>query len=342
MLKAILTVFVFASAGLAQSFPGGPVSLLQSKDLNLFLSPVQVRPADGFYLEAGALGRDVVPHAPLSSLTITKVVQEVDLTFTVTDHRGHFVRNLTPSDFTIRDNGASPERLTYFERQSELPLRLAIVVDSSDSVTFVFDYEKKVAAAFIKRILRRGSDLALAIGFNQEVRLVQDLTGDNNLLSRAIRQLGGGGQTALYDAVSAASQQLARVKDTQTARRAIILITDGEDNSSHVNLEQAEELAQRNECTVHVVSTNPATGRALEPSDRAMKELSQVTGGNFLHADTEQALEIAFSKIDKELRSQYLISYKPSNVSRDGSFHQLVVLGPEKLRIHHRAGYFAR
>jgi VWFA-related protein len=264
----------------------------------------------------------------------------VNLTFTVTDHHGHFVRNLAPSDFTIFDNGEPPERITYFERQSELPLRVAIVIDSSDSVAYAFNAEKESAAAFLKRILRRSSDLALVMGFNQDVWLVQGLTSDNDLLSHAIRKLSSGGQTAIYDAVSAASQELAKVRDTQPARRAIILITDGEENGSRINLEQAEEDAQRSECAVYVIRINPG-GRDLDQSDRAMKELSEVTGGNFLDLRTED-VTTAFSRIYKELRSQYWISYKPASVSPDGSFHRLVVLGPKKLRVHHRDGYFAR
>jgi VWFA-related protein len=153
--------------------------------------------------------------------------------------------------------------------------------------------------------------------------------------------LPSGGYTAVYDAVSAASQELAKVKDTQTVRRVIILITDGEDNSSHIKLEEAEEVAQRNECAVYVMSINRETDH-LEQADRAMKELSEVTGGNFLRARTGEEVTTAFFDIDRELRSQYLISYKPASVSPDGSFHRLVILGPKKLRFHHRDGYFAK
>jgi VWFA-related protein len=216
-----------------------------------------------------------------------------------------------------------------------------MVIDSSNSVAYAFKDEKQSAAAFLKHILRRGSDLALVMGFNREVRLVQEPAGDNYLLSQAIQKLQIGGETAIYDAVSAASQQLANLRDKQRVRRAIILITDGEDNSSHINLEQAEEIAQRSECAIYVMSVNLAVS-SLEESDRAMKELSEVTGGNFLHVRTKEGVTSAFSKIDKELRSQYLITYKPASVSPDGSFHQLVVQGPKKLRMHHRNGYFAR
>jgi VWFA-related protein len=337
MVKTIFILLVLASGGLAQSSSDRPSSLDHARDVG-FSGPDQMRQAESVYSEAGALAGNVVSSKPPSLPTIRKEVQEVNLTFTVTDHHDHFVRNLAASDFTILDNGEAPRRITYFESQSELPLRVAIVIDSSDSVTYAFDLEKQSAAAFLKRIMRQTSDLALVVGFNQEVRLAQELANDRHILFQAIKTLRSGGETAIYDAVSAASQELAKLRETQTARRAIILITDGEDNRSHVTLKQMEEIVQRNECAVYVMSISLERGRN---SDQQMKELSEVTGGNFFHARAED-LTSAFSKIDKELRSQYVVSYRPASVSPDGSFHQLVVLGPQKLRIRHRDGYFAK
>ena len=333
MVKTIFTLLVFASSSFAQSSSGETSSMPYSQGAEFSLSPSQMR---------GALASNVVQPEPVFLPIVKAEVQEVNLTFTVTNHRGHFVRNLEPSDFTIQDNGEPPQRITHFESQSELPLRLAIVIDRSNSVAYRFNDEKRSAAFFLDHILRRTSDLALVIGFNQEVGIVQEFTDDNKLLFHAIRKLRIGGDTAIYDAVSAASQQMARVRETQPVRRAIILITDGEDNSSHINLKQAEEDAQREECTVYVMSLNPEEGRDLPPSDLAMMELSEVTGGKLFRVGAEGGLENAFSNIDKELRSQYLISYKPASVRPDGSFHRLVVFGPKKLRVHHPAGYFAR
>jgi VWFA-related protein len=341
MVKTILTLLVLASAGLAQSSSDETSSMPYSQDVNFSLGPFQMVGAEIFQSEGGALASSVVRPEPVSLSIIRAEVQEVNLAFTVTNHRGHFVRNLGPSDFMIQDNGEPPERITHFESQSELPLRLAIVIDRSDSVAYAFKDIRRSAAFFLENILRRTSDLAFVMGFNQEVRIVQEPANDIRLLSQAIRTLPSGGDTAIYDAVSAACQQLAKVRDTQTVRRVIILITDGEDNSSHIDLEQAEEVAQRNECAVYVVSINAGIDRELERADRAMRELSEVTGGNFIRVRAD-GLTTPFSNIDKELRSQYLISYKPANVRPDGSFHRLVVFGPKKLQIHHRDGYFAR
>ncbi len=337
MVKAIFTLLVLASAGLAQSSSDGPLSVHHSTYANFSLTPAQMRQAESLDSEAGPLASNVVPSLP----TISKDVQEVNLTFTVTDHRGHFVRNLTPSDFTIHDNGELPERLTYFESQAELPLRLALVIDTSESMASEFNEEKRAATAFLRKTLRPASDLALIIDFNQQVRLTQGLTSNSKMLSHAIRTLRNGGETAIYDAVSAASQQLAKIQDTLTSRRAIILITDGEENQSHINLQELTDIVLRNDCSVYILIVDVAF-RNLDQSFRLMKELAQATGGDVLRARSEEGLESAFSKISKEFRSQYLISYKPASVTPDGSFHRLVVSGPKKLRVHHRDGYFAR
>ncbi|HSZ60950.1 MAG TPA: VWA domain-containing protein [Terriglobales bacterium] len=345
MVKTIFTLLVFAAAGWALS-SDETSSMSYSQDVNLFLSSGMAG-AEIFQSEGSALASSVFPPDPVSLPIIRAEVQEVSLILTVTDRHGHFVRNLMPSDFTIHDNGEQPEKVTNFESQSELPLRLAIVIDRSDSAAYALSQQKRSAAAFLKRILRRDSDLGLIIGFNQDVQLVQEPANDAELLSHAIQTLRSGGETAIYDAVAAACQQLAKVRDTQPVRRVIILMTDGEDNRSHIDLEQAEEVAQRNECVVYVInisylmSINAGIDSELQQADRAMKELSEVTGGNFLRVRAE-GLSTSFVNIEKELRSQYLISYKPAHVRPDGSFHRLVVLGPKKLRIHHRDGYFAR
>lgn len=340
MGKTIFILLVLISSGLAQAAPDELPSVHHFQGEDPLPSAAQIR--EGKSLSGSVSLTSTAPSVPVSSPSIKTQVQEVNLTFTVTDRHAHFVRNLAPSDFTIQDNGEPPAKITYFESQSELPLRLAVVVDTSDSVSFALNNEKRSAARFLKRVLRPTSDLALIIGFNEEVRLVQELVSDNRLLSHAIRQLPSGGSTAIYDAVSAASQLLASVKETQTVRRAIILITDGEDNRSHIKLEEAEEIARRNECTVYVMSISLLPDPDREESDRAMKELSDVTGGSFLRVLNEEGVIMAFSDIEDGLRSQYLMSYRPARTSPDGSFHRLVLSGPKKLRVHHRDGYFAR
>ena len=279
---------------------------------------------------------------PTPVLTIHKQVHEVNLIVTVTDHRGRLVHDLTSSDFNIQDNGELPKRITHFERQTNLPLRIAFVVDTSSSIAETFLVEEKTAGLFLKRNLRPASDLALVIGFANKPRLAQSPTKDTSLLSQTIRNLKVGGETAIYDAVSVAARELGKFNDLEPTRRIIILITDGEDNVSHIDLQQAVEAAQRNECFVYVLSTNIDVSSEAESAERAMKRLSQATGGNLLRANTGHNLKKAFSDLEKDLRSQYAIGYTPANFFPDGSFHRLAVQGPKKLRIYYREGYFAR
>jgi VWFA-related protein len=276
------------------------------------------------------------------ALTIRKQVQEVNLVVTVTNHRGRLVRDLKSSDFNIQDNGELPRRITYFERQANLPLRIALVVDTSSSIAESFVVEEKTAGLFLTRSLRPGSDLALVIGFASKSRVAQPATNDAKLLSRTIRGLTVGGETAIYDAISVAARELGKMNDSQPTRRVIILISDGEDNVSHIDLQQAVETAQRNDCFVYVLSTNIDVSSEAESAERAMKRLSEATGGNLLRANTGNSLVKAFSELEKELRSQYAIGYTPASLAPNGSFHRLVVQGPKKLRIHYREGYFAR
>lgn len=276
------------------------------------------------------------------AVTIRKQVHEVNLVVTVTDHRGHLVRNLRSSDFVIEDNGELPKRITHFDRQANLPLRIAVAVDTSSSIAESFLVEAKTASLFLTHSLRPGSDSAVVIGFANKSRVVQPATDDAKLLSRTIRGLHVGGETAIYDAVSAAAGELGKINDPQPARRVIILITDGEDNVSHIDLQQAVEAAQRNDCFIYVLTTNRDTRSEAEAAESAMRRLSEATGGDFLRADTQDNLEKAFSELEKELRSQYDIGYTPANFAPDGSFHRLVVQGPKKLRIYCREGYFAR
>jgi len=276
-----------------------------------------------------------------SVLTVKKEVREVNLILTVTDHRRHFVRNLTQAQITIQDNGQPPERITYFESQTNLPLRVALVIDSSNSVFYCFNFEKHAAETFLRHVLRSTSDVALVIGFNEQARVAQGPTSDYHLLSRAIKRVVPGGETAIYDAVALASRELGGINDTQPSRRAVILITDGDDNSSQMTLQHAGEIAEQNESIIYVLDTSReyfAGGTAK----RAMKQLSEITGGQYLRADNEDRIESAFSKIEAELRSQYAIGYKPANTRPDGAFHQISVLAPKKVVVRHRQGYFAK
>jgi len=275
--------------------------------------------------------------------TFRKQVDEVNVIFTVTNKHGHFVHNLNENDMAVLDNDQPPEKITYFQSQTDLPLRVALVIDSSDSITNRFAFERKSALAFLRRILRPNSDLGLVIGFNQQVHVTQTATGDLSLLAHGLRELHPNGETAIYDAVMVACQHLSKLKDNQPSRRVIILITDGEDNRSHIGLQQAVDAALHADTVVYVLSTNPEYSIDLaEQGDKDMKEMSEATGGRLLRAADEDGVTGSFVKLEKELRSQYALGYKPATTHADGLFHRLTLLGPRKLKVFHRLGYFAR
>jgi VWFA-related protein len=275
--------------------------------------------------------------------TLRKQVQEVNLLVTVTNKKGEVVDSLGQGDLTILDNDRLPERITYFQSQTDLPLRVAVVVDTSDSITNRFRFETDAASIFLKQILRPSSDLALVEAFNQDVKLVQPLTSNTGLLTQGLSKLQPKGETSIYDAVVRACKELSHAKDTQPLRRAIILITDGEDNRSRVGEKEAIETALRAETTIYVLSTNAKVeSRFAADAMKAMQNLAESTGGHLLRADGDKRVASAFRRLEIELRTQYAIGYKPPTSAPDGLFHRLTVLGPKKLRIYHRQGYFAR
>ena len=279
----------------------------------------------------------VLPAAP----TIVKRVDEVNLLLSVTNHKGRFVQDLNPSDLVISDNGEPPDKITYFQRQTDLPLRVALVVDTSDSVTYRFAFERRSGEAFLQGILRPESDLAMVVSFNQLPALAQPATSDFSKLSKAIQSLTSGGETSVYDAVAFAADQLLAVSDLEPVRRVIVLVTDGADNRSHISLVQAAEHALRAESVIYVVNTNPLV---LTPgdkeNDRNLRYLADATGGSALQGTSESEVAKSFLKIQQELRSQYAVAYRPHHLIGGLLFRTIRILGPKGMRIRYRAGYY--
>lgn len=282
------------------------------------------------------------PGAPLPAPpTIFKRVDEVNLLLSVTNRRGRFVRDLSPSDLAISDNGEPPDKITYFQRQTDLPLRVALVVDSSDSVKYRFAFEQKSAEAFLQGILRPESDLALVVSFNQEPTIAQTATQDFSSLGTAIQSLKVGGETAVYDAVAFAADELMAVPDLNPVRRIIVLVTDGEDNCSHITLVQAAEHALRAESVIYVVNTNSLVLTTSDKeADRALRYLADATGGSTLYGPSDRDVAKAFQKIQQELRSQYAVSYRPHGLISGLLFRTIRILGPKGVRLRYRAGYY--
>jgi Ca-activated chloride channel family protein len=275
--------------------------------------------------------------------TISKTVNEVDLAFTVTDKRGHFISNLHPSDFQLRDNHQQPDRLTYFQQRSDLPLHLAVLIDASASIEYRFRFEQNAAIAFLKKVLRPGIDKAFVIAFNDRVRVVQDLTDKTEKLSSALKKVKPEGNTSLYDAVVDASSKLSGIRENQTTRRAVVLISDGVDTVNRSTVEQAEQAAVHGEVMIFPLSTNYSEQDPNGGGDAILKELAEVTGGILLPAHDENALSSAFRNVEKALRNQYVLAYNPVAFNADGSYRTVEVV-PLKhgLRTNCRKGYYAR
>jgi len=284
-----------------------------------------------------------VPAAnPDEELTvIRKRVDEVNVVFTVTDKRGHFVKDLTQSDFRVVDNNKPAESIRSFSRETNLPLRVGLLIDASNSVRDRFKFEQEAAIEFLNQIVRPKGDKAFVIGFDTTPEVTQDFTDNTEALSHGIRMLRAGGGTAMYDAIYfACRDKLMQDKAIGPTRRAIILLSDGEDNQSRVSREEAVEMAQRAEVVIYAISTN-VSGQKLR-GDKILEHFADETGGKAFFPFKIQDVSDAFLQIQDELRSQYDISYKPADFAPDGKYRKIEVLADnKKYKVRARKGYYA-
>src|SRR4029078_391215 len=281
------------------------------------------------------------PPDMLAAFTISKNVNEVNLVFSVRDSHGRLRTDLTQSDFQLLDNHHPPQDIRYFERQTELPLRVALLIDNSSSITGRISFEKKAASVFLKKILRPNVDQAMVVAFDDQVGLLQDFTSDVNALHAAIDRMRPKGDTALYDAIAFASRKLNHISDTRVSRRVIIVISDGEDTHSRETLNDAQRAALASDAVIFSLSTNDLS-LGYPKGEAVLELLSRGTGGNILKAKAAAELKSAFTEVEKTLRTQYAIGYVPANFPPDGSFHSVEILAAKShLAVHCRRGYFA-
>ena len=269
-----------------------------------------------------------------------KQVSEVNLLFTVVDHKGKFVSDLKLSDFQLLDDLHAPEQIRSFQQESNLPLRVALLIDVSGSVNARFGYEQDAANEFFKKVLRP-QDKAMVIGFNEKVQLQQDLTSDLAALRSAVKQLKVDGETALYDAIIFAADKLSQESE-QNTRRVIILISDGDNNSSHAIMNDAQQAAMRAGTPIYALSTNEVHGDQYTKGEAIMELLSQNSGGEILPAREKEQVAKAFHQVEKALRSQYVLSYKPANFQLDGHYRAVALnVRDSHLKVECRHGYYA-
>ena len=285
------------------------------------------------------------PQPPASDdqpiATIRKRVNEVNVIFTVTDKHGHFVKDLRKDDFKVLDDNKPPQSVVSFRAETDLPLRVGLLVDTSNSIRDRFKFEQESAIEFLNQVVRPKSDRAFVIGFDTTAEIYQDFTDSTEKLAHGIRQMRPGGGTAMFDAVYwACRDKLMKDQTTGPVRRAIILLSDGDDNQSRVTREEAIEMAQRAEVIIYAISTNSNGYR--ERGDKILERMAEATGGQFFSPFKASDVANAFSAIQDELRSQYALSYRPADFLADGRFRPIDIEAEKKgLRVRARKGYYA-
>ena len=277
----------------------------------------------------------------LSDARIKVDVTRVNVLFTVTDKKGRFITDLVKEDFSVTENKKA-QAIQEFTAETDLPLRIAILIDTSNSIRDRFKFEQEAAIEFINSVIRPREDKAMVVSFDTAAELVSDLSDEPEKLAKAIRSLRPGGGTALYDAIYfACRDRLQQDQPRHKFRRAIILVTDGDDNQSRVTRDQALEMAQKADVVIYAISTN--ISRIEGDGDKVLKYLSLETGGQAFFPFKVQDLAQSFENIANELRRQYNIFYRPEPLKTDGLYHSISVKvnGRKDLVVRARKGYYA-
>lgn len=276
----------------------------------------------------------------LSAPTIKVQVNEVNLIFTVTDKKGRFITGLQRQNFGLLDDGRPPVAVLRFSQQTNLPLRVGIMLDTSSSIRQRFQFEQDSAIEFLLQILHR-NDRAFIEGFDVETDIVQNFTNNIDLLNQGIRKLRPGGGTALYDALyKTCRDQMLTLQEDGAVRRALIVVSDGADNYSRAQQSDAIKMCQRAETIVYTISTNVSPSK--DKGDDVLRIISEATGGMAFFPVKIEDVAIGFHNIQEELRSQYSLVYRPADFKQDGSFRTIYLQALDP-RYHVRAskGYFA-
>jgi VWFA-related protein len=309
----------------------------------------RMKPVLALGLLIGAICAGVLANLDAQDQDTLKVsVELVNVQFSVTDRNGRFVPSLTAKDFLVQEDGRRQE-IRNFARENELPLTLAMLIDTSPSVRPVFDEEKSTAVGFLESILR-SKDLALVMGFDRSVTLVQDYTESTKLLKRAVDELEIGGGTSVYDAVYLACKEKL---GSEAGRKAIILISDGEDTTSKMKFTDALLAAHQSDAVIYAISNSQ---RSFFPYGRkrggggpfgggdigTLKKFSEETGGTTFVVSNQNSFGKIFDQIARELRSQYSLGYVSTNSARDGKYRQIkIVPRDSSYTVRARKGYYA-
>jgi Ca-activated chloride channel family protein len=283
---------------------------------------------------------DTKNEDPEATKNLVINVDLVNVLFTVTDRRGKLVTDLSKEELKLYEDNKL-QSITNFSRETDLPLTIAILIDTSTSIRDRFKFEQEAAIDFLYRTLRPKKDKALLITFDSAIELVQDYSDNPELLAKAIRQIRPGGGTKMLDSIYLACQEKLKA---ETGRKIIILISDGDDNLSLENLNSTLEMAQRSDVSIFTISTNSSGffGITAPKSDKILKRLAEETGGRAFFPFRAEDLSQSFQDISAELRSQYSLAYRSSNANRDGGF-RAIKIDPERrnVKVKSRRGYYA-
>jgi Ca-activated chloride channel family protein len=308
---------------------------------------------------------------PQDSDEVVKV--ETNLTnifFTAADKNKRFISNLKAEDIRVLEDG-QPQAIFTFQSNIDLPLSLAILIDTSASEERTLPDEKAAARAFLENVLRPNKDEAAIVSFTGETTLEQGFSGNLERLRRAIDRvefvppsgyIGGGvvvngtppisgtnqalaGSTAIWDAVWATAEELI-AQSAEHTRRAIILLTDGDDTSSRLKMQDAIERAQKADALIYAIGIGDRY--TFNVDEGALRKIAEQTGGRAYFPRHERDLHDAFTQIQRDLREQYLVAYSPLNKARDGSYRRIEIqitnpaLRQQNLKLNYRSGYFAK
>jgi VWFA-related protein len=298
-----------------------------------------------------------------SGATFIAHVNLVDVLFTVLDRRNKLVSTLEKQDFKLLDDNI-PQEIRYFSKQSDLPLRIGMLLDTSNSIRDRLKFEQDAANNFLFSVLRPKKDDAFLMTFDDEPQVIQEFTNDTGALRDHILRTRAGGGTAVYDAIYDACQnQLSHPPrppgdQPDVVRRVMILISDGEDNLSTHTRSEAIEMAQRTSVVIYSISTSTQWVTLDDPNkeqsgnrkyhltegDQILKSLAEETGGRAFFPYHVDDLDQSFQDISEELRNQYSLAYDPTNHAFDGRYHKILVETPEHkgFQVRARRGYYAR
>ena len=282
---------------------------------------------------------DALPD-PGQTSTLTVTTNEVDLIFTVSGKNGRFVTGLQQQNFGLLDDGRPPVRVRSFTQQTNLPLRVGIMLDTSSSIRQRFQFEQQAATDFLLQVMHP-ADRAFVEGFDVQTDIAQDFTNRVDQLDTGIRKLRPGGGTALFDALyKTCRDQMLTLKETRSVRKALVLVSDGDDDYSRVLESDAIKMCQRAETIVYTISTN--VGPSKDKGDDVLRQIADATGGQAFFPTRIEDVAIGFQHIEEELRSQYLLIYVPADFKADGSFRTIYLqsLDP-RYSVRAKKGYFA-